>query len=190
MNDEDSKLISSVLDGSQSGFRLLVEKYQRLVYHIVSKMVPEAEHEDLCQDVFLKVYKNLSGFQQQSKLSTWIGRIAHNSCLNYLEKKKVVLYDDITSEEQTIDSVASDHSSPEESALASDLGARIRQEIDSLPVKYGTILVLYHLEDMKYDEIGTIMQLPPGTVKSHLFRARKMLKDKLLLKYNIEDISL
>ncbi len=190
MNDVDSKLISGVLGGSQSAFQQLVEKHQRLVYHIVCKMVPEAEHEDICQDVFLKVYRNLSGFQQQSKLSTWIGRIAYNTSLNYLEKKKVVLYDDIAGDGQSVDSVAAVQSSPEERTLVSDIGARVRQEIDNLPVKYGTILALYHLEDMKYDEIGTIMQLPAGTVKSYLFRARKMLKDKLLLKYNIEDICL
>ena len=190
MSDVDDTLINRVLKGSQSAFAELVKNNQKLVYHIVSKIVPEAEREDICQDVFLKVYSNLAGFQRQSKLSTWIGRIAYNRCLNYLEKKKVTLYEDISGEDQTIDSLPLAQSGPDEKAETSDIGAKVRAEIDRLPVKYGTILALFHLEDMTYEEIGQVMGLPDGTVKSYLFRARKMLREQLLARYEIEDLCL
>ncbi|RKX20690.1 MAG: RNA polymerase sigma factor [Candidatus Zixiibacteriota bacterium] len=189
VDQNEKELIERVLQGEKSAFREIVVNYQKLVNHIAYKMIPqETERDDICQDVFIKVYQNLGSFQFGSKLSTWIGRITYNRCLTYLEKKKPLLFEDFAEKNQTLDSLQSDVFDPEKILLSSDLSVRIRSEINLLPIKFKTILSLYHLEEMTYDEIGKIMKLPSGTVKSYIFRGRKMLKDRLLQKYNQEDL--
>jgi RNA polymerase sigma-70 factor (ECF subfamily) len=91
-------------------------------------------------------------------------------------------------DEYNIDSVASTDLGPDQLAQNADMSDRLRIEIDDLPVHYRTILTLYHLEDMTYGEIAEVTGLPEGTVKSHLFRGRKLLKEKLLQKYRAEDL--
>ena len=145
--------------------------------------------EDLCQDVFIKVYRNLGGFRFDSKLSTWIARIAFTTCLNYLEKKKLPLYEDSSPEGLTVDDCASvGQKDPECWTGVRQASVRVCEEIDELPVIYGTILSLFHLQDMTYAEISDILQMPDGTVKSYLFRARKMLKERLQVRYSLEEL--
>ena len=186
---DSREIIDRVLSGDREAFRGLVESCQRLVTHIVFRMVPnETEREDICQEVFLKAYRNLAGFKHNCKFSTWIGQIAYNTSLNYLDKKKLALFDDITPEEMTFDSLPADSPWPSEVSEANELSECLRTEIANLPGHYATIVTLYHIEEMTYDEIGKIMKLPDGTVKSYLFRARKMLKERLLTKYTKEDL--
>jgi RNA polymerase sigma-70 factor (ECF subfamily) len=186
---ESRKLVSRILSGDPNAFKKLVRKHQRLVGQIVFRMVPnESDREDICQDIFVRVYQNLEGFQFQSKLSTWIARITYNTCLNYLEKKRVPLFEDMSGEGETIDDCSGDDPSPYEWARSRQASVRLCEEIDRLPVVYGTIISLFHLQCMKYSEIGEILSLPEGTVKSYLFRARRMLKERMLVKYNREEL--
>jgi len=186
---DNQTLVEQVLANEPYAFEHLIKKFQRLVSHVVFRMISnEADREDICQDVFLKVYKNLSGFRQDSKLSTWIARIAYNGCLNYLEKKKVPLFDDITSEEKNFEDSASTDPGPDQITERSNISGVLRDEIDLLPVKYRTILTLFHLDEMTYDEISSVMSIPKGTVKSYLFRARQLLKEKLQSRYQTEDL--
>jgi len=181
---DTKRLITRIVSGDQHAFQTLIEKYQRLVSHIVFRMIPNAsDGKDICQDVFMKVYQNIGNFRHESKLSTWIATIAHNTCLNYLQKKKIPLFEDHTSNEITIDDVSGDQIFPDMVTESRDLSRRLHREIQELDVKYRTILTLYHLDEMSYAEIGKVMNLPPGTVKSYLFRARKQLKDRLLMQY-------
>jgi len=152
-------------------------------------MVPNiTDREDLCQDVFLKVYKNLSKFRFDSKLSTWIARIAYNGCINFLEKKKVPLYDDLDDSEQSVERFTDNEFRPDDITEGRDISSRLRGEIEKLPIKYRTIITLYHLDEMSYNEIADVMDLPEGTVKSYLFRARKLLKQRLEENYRPEDL--
>ena len=186
---ETRQLVEKILAGDGEAFKLLIERHQRLVSHIVFRMIRnEAEREDLCQDVFIRVYRNIGGFKFKSKLSTWIARIAYNACGNYLEKKNVPLYEDLTSSEKTVESCPADGLQPDEYTVKKDISSRLKKEIDKLPVQYRTILTLYHLDEMSYLEICDIMNLPEGTVKSYLFRARKLLKERLLVKYQPEEL--
>ncbi|MBD3403308.1 sigma-70 family RNA polymerase sigma factor [candidate division GN15 bacterium] len=185
----EQTLVSDILTGNPEAFRTFMERYNSLVAHVVYRLVPnEADRQDVCQDVFVKAYRNLKGFNFEAKLSTWLARIAFNTAVNHLEKRRVDLYDDVTAEHQHFEDAAVESRSPEETVAAADAADRVRREIDSLPVLYGTILALYHLEDMSYKEIGDILQLPDGTVKSYLFRARKMLKDRLTTTYSREEL--
>lgn len=190
-NSQKSKaLINNILAGQTDDFREIIKDYENLVAHIVNKMIPErAVVEDLCQDVFIKVYQNLGSFKFESKFSTWVARIAYNTTLNYLEKKKVPVFADISDDESfSPDTVKGESVTPEEFTTGRNTADLVREEIDALPPQYGVILALYHLEDMSYDEISQVTGMPSGTVKSHLFRGRKLLKESLLAKYNKEDL--
>ncbi|MBD3219211.1 MAG: sigma-70 family RNA polymerase sigma factor [candidate division Zixibacteria bacterium] len=186
---ENRTLVERIKAGDNYAFERLIQKYQKLVSHIVFRMIPnQADREDLCQDVFFKVYKNLQNFRFDSKISTWIGRIAYNGCLNYLEKKRVPLYDDLTDDTKDFEQNISADPGPDILAENKDLGDILRKEIDKLPVKYRTIITLYHLDEMSYTEIADVMGLPEGTVKSYLFRARKALKDSIESGYRDEEL--
>ena len=197
---EDRAIVHKILSGDLNAFETIVSDNQKLVAHIVFKMVHQsADREEVCQDVFIKVYKNLKSFEFNSKMSTWIARIAYNTCLNYLQKKKLPLYEDlkIGSEENENEPVSAGFSEniwggtsgPEDKMIQKQTSDHLRKEISLLPVQYRTIVTLYHLDEMSYQEIGQALNLPEGTVKSYLFRARKMLKEKLLQKFREEELA-
>jgi RNA polymerase sigma-70 factor (ECF subfamily) len=182
-------LVDKILAGDKGSFRILIEKYQRLVFHIVFRMVPgDADREDLCQEIFLKVYQHLPNFRFDSKLSTWIARVAHNNCLNFLEKKKLPLYDDLIDENDTREPEATGAVMPDERLANIEISGILQKEIERLPATYKTIVTLFHLEEMTYAEIADIMKMPEGTVKSYLFRGRRVLKERLSLSYRREDL--
>jgi RNA polymerase sigma factor (sigma-70 family) len=185
----EKDLLHKITEGDTEAFQVLIEQYQRLVAHIVFRMVMNsADRQDLCQDIFLKIYENLNQFQFHSKLSTWIARIAYHLCLNYLKKKKVPLFEDQFPSTMTMDSLAAESSAPDQALQSLDLYDRMSVEIQKIPVQYRTILTLYHLDEMSYAEIAKVMDLPEGTVKNYLFRARRFLKHNLLLKYQKEEL--
>ncbi len=203
--ENEQFIINEIIAGDLNAFRRLIELYQRLVVHIIYRMLPnEADREELVQEVFLKIYDNLSSFQFQSKLSTWIARIAYNSCINHLKKKKVPLYEDLMGSNNTgigqsrtdgpehisIQDYADHSRQPDEFIMNKEMQMVLNDEIENLPVQYRTILTLYHLDELSYREVQEITGLPEGTVKNYLFRARKMLKEKLLAKYKLEEFSL
>lgn len=187
--DQSLPLVDAVLAGNKTAYRQLIEMHRRLVEVIVSRMIAnEEDRRDLAQEVFVKVYERLGQFQRNSKFSTWISRVTINTCLNHLEKKRTPLYEDEVSNESTVDDCEIETESPHEFAEDRNLAVRLSEEIDRLPVVQGTILSLYHLQDMSYSEISGLMKLPEGTVKSYLHRARNLLKRRLSDKYSPEDL--
>jgi len=107
-----------------------------------------------------------------------------------LEKKKIPFLDDCLREEKTLDSFPAQGVLPDEYAEKNDVSRRLRKEIDKMPIHFRMILTLYHLDNLSYNHITEIMQMPQGTVKSYLFRARKLLKQRLMAKYQPEDLCL
>lgn len=169
---DDEHLVSCALKGDLQAFEQLVKQYERLVFHIVGKVVEQREDiEDICQDVFVSIYKKLGTYNHQAKLSTWIGTIAYRAALNHKRKRKHSLLD------QQIEST--NYTNPETDLLKKERSAFLREQIEKLPAQQQLILTLYHLEEMSYEEIGKITNLPEGTVKSYLFRARKQLKEEV-----------
>jgi RNA polymerase sigma factor (sigma-70 family) len=188
---DTKKLIERIQAGDSAAFQSLVEDYQRLVGHIVFRMVSiKEEREDICQDVFLKIYQNLSEFRSESKLSTWIARIAYNACLNHLEKRKLVPLEELSPTDQSVESILEKSKRPDEITGEKEMSILLEKEINRMPVTFRTILTLYHLDEMSYAQIADVMGLPEGTVKSYLFRARKLLKERLKAKYQPEDLCL
>lgn len=190
-NLTDQHLVKQVLDGDTSAFGTIIKKTEGLVAQIVFKMINNSEdRKDIAQDIYLKTFKKLSGFKFQSKLSTWIGQIAYNTCLNYLEKKKLIILPKTESEGEALSSETTNTSNNETENLIfqKDLSEILISEIDILPPLYKTLITLYHNEELSYEEIAQITELPEGTVKSYLFRARKSLRESLLRKYKKEEL--
>jgi len=172
---DDRSLVRRIQDGDMHAFRHLIRQHERLVVHMVRRVVNnDAECEEICQDVFLKVYNSLGTFAFQSKLSTWIATIAYRHALNHLRSRNMKL-EDLPGDDSA--SVFVDLETPESVTIDADLTAQIRTLINRLPLQYRTIINFYHLEEMSYSEIGAIMELPEGSVKSYLFRARALLKE-------------
>ncbi len=195
----ERELVQQILDGDREAFLAFIDRYERLVKHVVFRIVDdERDREELCQDVFMRAYRYLDGFRFESKLSTWLARIARNTCLNHLEKKEVPLYADHapSPDDESPDARAALNriEDPDEdvAAAASDREQRavVRDGISALPEHYRTALTLYHLEGMSVSQISDVMNNPEGTVKSHLYRGRDKLKDWLLDRYSQEELTL
>ena len=193
-NPADKHLVDRVLRGDTRAFRIIIKNTENLVAQIVFKFIPVVEdRKDLAQDIYMKAFHNLAGFKFQSKLSTWIAQIAYNSCLSWIEKKKLVLSGNLHEDEEmyeTTDARVYNHSSVENNSenklFKKELSVILRKEIQGLPAIYQTLITLFHQESMTYEELSQITGLSEGTVKSSLFRARKMLKENLLSKYQKE----
>jgi RNA polymerase sigma factor (sigma-70 family) len=192
----DQELVSRALGGDRYAFSVIIKNTEGLVAQLIFKMIQvPADRKDLAQDVYLKVYKNLPGFKFKSKLSTWIGQITYNTCLHYLEKKKVMLIDaqENDGQQQTLERLQQkdaghDDNQVERLFSAKELAVILNAEMDKLSPVYKTLLSLYHQEEMSYAEICEISNLPEGTVKNYLFRARQALKQNLLINYKREDL--
>lgn len=191
----DRKLVKKVLEGNSNAFEAIVVNTKGLVVQIIYKMIKNQEdREDLAQEVYLKVYDKIESFKFNSKLSTWIGTITYNTCLNFLEKKKIsilnIVDEDGSESWDLIDKKVLDNSNSQvESYLfRKEKNQIITSEIENLPPLYKTLITLYHNQELSYKEIGEITNLPEGTLKNYLYRARKQLKNNLLYKYKREDL--
>lgn len=174
----DHELVSRIARGDKQAFRLLIKQNERLVAHMVARLIDRDEdREELCQDVFLRVYEKIKEFNFQSKLSTWIATIAYRSGINHLRKKKIQLSDIPEEESFTSHFISSDN--PHESLEDNETEVMTLKLIEQLPPHYKTILTLYHVDHMTYGEIGEVTGMPEGTVKNYLFRARHLLKEKV-----------
>lgn len=175
---DDQALVSRIVSGDIQAFRLLIRQHERLVAHMIGRLVrnPE-EREELCQDVFLKVHEHLPEFNFQSRLSTWIATIAYRHAINFMRKRKMLLTD--IPEEDSISGYFVEEATPETMASEQDLDRVVLSLVDTLPAQYKVVLTLYHVDGMSYPEIGEITGMPEGTVKSYLFRARNLLKEKV-----------
>lgn len=194
---KDQELVKRLLDEDADAFELLVKNTEGLVAHIVFKMVAIAEdRKDLVQDIYFSAYKHIKTFKFQSKLTTWIGSIAYNTCYNYLQKKKVLLIEEKQDEEmeehgiETLANRMAEESGNEvlNKIFRAELRAILNTGIRQLPPLYATLITLYHYQELSYQEISQITNLPEGTLKSYLFRARKQIKDYVLLNYIKEDL--
>jgi RNA polymerase sigma-70 factor (ECF subfamily) len=193
----DKELIEQVLARDRHAFGKIIKNTEALVAMIVFKMIANSgDRKDLVQDIYLKAFHGLPSFRFKSKLSTWIGQIAYHTCLHYLEKKKLLLLDQMSnkeeSTEQTLEQLSnrnlnSSGNEVETRLIRKELNNILEKEIDKLPPVYRTLLSLYR-EELSNEEMVQITGLPEGTIKSYLFRARKTLKENILTNYKKEDL--
>lgn len=176
---DDASLVSASKQGDQEAFALLVQRHQRRVFNLVFGMVQQYEEaSEITQETFLAAWQGLPSFRGEARFSTWLHRIAYNCALKQLEQRKrdKVLQSAMQAEQlienrnpERADAVMETHA---RQALIQDLLAR-------LPEKYRVVLVLRHLQEMTYEEMAEILTMPIGTIKTHLFRARHLLKERL-----------
>jgi RNA polymerase sigma factor (sigma-70 family) len=178
----DRYIVGKVLKGDKNAFAEIIDLSSRIVAQITFKMVAGPEdRKDLVQEIYLKTWKNLEGFRFQSRLTTWIARIAYHTCINYLESKQIKITIDITD-------ITEDVVREQQPVYRKDLKVILEKEIAALPIMDKTLITLYHQEELSYEEMAQVTGMPVGTVKSYLFRARKALKERLLVKYKKEEL--
>lgn len=179
--EEDFKIVKCILDGDKSKYKILEKKYKKIVAVLIRKMVKnEDDVKDLTQETFIKAYNALASFQFGFSFSAWIYRIASNNCIDFLRKKRFPTI--------SIDQPLSNDADDDRTFEIEDKGNRpdldmIKEEkinllntaIQALPDNYREIIKLRHEEELDYNEISLKLNLPLGTVKAHLFRARKLL---------------
>jgi len=174
MNDYD--LVLACVEGDKDAFGELLGRYKNLVYSVVLRMVSDREEaNDLAQEVFIKLYRNLEKYQPEYRFSTWTIRVATNHVIDYRRKKR----QDTVSFEDAGD-VADYADTPEAAYIAKEQSRMLRDLIDGLPDMYKVPIVLYHQQGLSYQEISEITDEPLSKVKNRIFRGRKMLKESLI----------
>ena len=169
----DVDLIRDVLAGRVERFEVLVRRYQRLVATAALRMgTPRNEVEDVTSEVFYKVYKSLGRYRPEHALSTWLYRITINAAL---DRKRRTRHE--SRMEELSPTLADGRPSLESQASDLERSRLLQEALERIPGHYRSPLVLAHLEGMPLEEIARVLDLPEGTVKSRLFRARAMLKD-------------
>lgn len=171
----DVALIKAVTGGDQRAFEQLVVRYQDSVARFIWRLVPSGEdREEVCQDVFIKVYLNLHKFNFNSKFSTWLYSIAYRTAVSAGRKKQYQFdeLEDLPDEGRGAQAMVEDVENEELSQL-------LASEIARLDVDERAIVTLFHIQECGIEEIAGIVGRPPGTIKSILFRVRRRLKDRL-----------
>ena len=170
---EDQALIDATLAGRPEAFEELVMRYERAVYNLAVRTLHDpTEAQDAAQEAFFKAYRALRSFRPGAKFSTWIFTICYRACCDRLAKRKRFSGDELPDR-------ADPSAGPEALAERDDEAVRVRAAIDALPEKYRMVVTLYHLQGKQYEEIATVLNLPLGTVKTHLFRAKEHLRKAL-----------
>jgi len=176
----DVELIAKAISGREDGFEELVRRYQRPITNYVFRMLNDYDASlDVTQEVFIKVYHSLSRYSSEYKFSTWLYRIAHNAAIDYIRRR--------SPNQQSIETenkdgayqlqIESPNPTPEQERERSEWRTEIEAVVKCLPAVYRELILLRHAQDLSYDEIAEITNLPLGTVKNRLFRAREMMRE-------------
>jgi len=184
--DADRALVEAVLANRAGAFEQLVRDYQGLCWHVIQRMVRHPEDtRELCQEAFLRVHRYLHQYRFDSPLKSWIGQVAYSVAKRHLERKRIALADmhvgggmDEDDGPSLLDNLGDGVDLQDTHAQADD-ERELHAAIERLPPLQRTILTLYHLEELSIGEIATITGLAEGTIKSHLFRSRKTLREFL-----------
>ncbi len=173
VSDDDATSIAATLEGRSEAFGTLVERYDRAVYNLCLRTLRDAEEaKDATQEAFFKAFRALRTFRPGAKFSTWIFSIAYHACCDRLQRRKRFA-------DAELPDRADAGPGPDAIAERHDEARALRAAIDGLPEKYRAVITLYHLQGRQYDEIAEVLGLPMGTVKTHLFRAKDLLRRRL-----------
>ena len=183
--DSDEQLVESALAGNREAFQVLVRRHQRpLVNHIYRHIGKRDLAVDLAQEVFLKVYLSLSSFDPNYRFTTWLYRIASNCAIDHLRKRQPqtcsLSADGQNGQSEGRDrDLAGNDPTPHEMLRLRELQVRLEAAVQKLPPDYRQLILLRHRQHCRYDEIARIAQIPLGTVKNRIFRAREILRNEL-----------
>ncbi len=179
--DIDRVLVQAVLANRPGAFEQLVRDYQGLCWHVIQRMVRHPEDtRELCQEAFLRVHRYLHQYRFDSPLKSWIGQVAYSVACRHLERKRIPLAEAGADADglSLLDNIGDGHDLQAVHAQGED-ERELHAAIEALPPVQRTVLTLYHLEELPIAEIATITGMAEGTIKSHLFRSRKHLREIL-----------
>lgn len=190
--EEEYAVIRRVCAGDADAFEALVTAYQKQVYNLALRTVgSEEDAADMTQEAFLRAYRSLGSFRGDSKFSVWLYRLTTNICIDFLRsrgRRPTVSLTTVDEDDEPQEmEVADDRFDPVQSLERAELRRAVQRGLNALPEDYRRILMLRELSGMSYAEIGQVLRLEEGTVKSRLFRARKKLCDFLLQDGNLPD---
>jgi RNA polymerase sigma-70 factor (ECF subfamily) len=172
MSFDEIKLIDEVKGGNSNAFRLLVDCYKDLVFSVCVQLLKDKMlAEELAQDTFLKAYRNISSYRGESKFSTWLYKIAYNSCLSELRKNKIPIVD------LEIINYGQSENNGEKLLMESERDNQIKRMLSQLKKEEGLFIQLFYLQEMSIKEIALICDASESNVKVKLHRAKKKLKD-------------
>jgi len=183
MSDTDREIIQRVLDGDIRSFGILVDKHKAKAMTLAMRILKNREDaEEALQDAFVRLYHALSSFEWKSSFSTWLYRIVYNTCMTAAGKRngKHHLSLDIVDEDGPRVEVESDELQPDMRMESNEFSKIVYEEVEKLPLAYGSTFTLFTIQDMSYEEIVHVTGLPLGTVKARLFRARTMLREAIV----------
>jgi len=172
-DDEDRVVTAQIISGQKELFRLLIKKHERAVYGMGMSFFHNVEDaSDFTQEVFLKVFSNLSRFEGRSRFSTWLYKIAYNTAVNSVTRMKE--YKSLTEDE-----LECDNDTPEREFFRNLARDTVFETVKELPERFRVCIDLFFFYDRSYEEIEVITGYPVNTIKSHVFRAKKILREKL-----------
>jgi RNA polymerase sigma-70 factor (ECF subfamily) len=172
-SSSDQELVKRCLKGEIKAFEILVNRYQKSIFNIVLRITRDYdEAEDITQNVFIKIYENLSNFKMNFQFSSWIYRIAVNESLNSLKVRKVY--------EPLNNTATPSFESSQNREDSNKLQFKLQRAIAALDPSYRVVIILKHFQECSYKAIATILELPEKTVKSRLYTARQLLRDALV----------
>lgn len=178
---EDYEYVKKAIEGDQKAYTFLMERYQNSIYHMMLRMIGTKEDaDDLTQEAFGKAFNKLSSYAPRYAFSTWLFKIASNNCIDHIRKKRLVLLSiDETIEDETGQSFSNNLKSnsldPEQKFIQEQRVKLIRNLMGQLSEKYRLMIELRFFEELSYEEIAEELDLPLGTVKAQLFRAKEIL---------------
>ena len=179
---KDFALMKRIQGGDMVAFNDMVNNYKDRLMNVIGRMLSSQEEaEDIVQETFIRVYQHRQSFDFKHCFSTWIYTIALNLARNELRRRKRFKFQDI------FDMQGKESEIAVEMKLPSQYGPVLEREIKALPEKYKTALILRDIQEMSYEEVAQIMQVPLGTVKSRVNRARAILREKLMPKVEEQD---
>ncbi len=175
MKESDVNLVARARQGDEAAFEQLVRRHQRYVFNVAYRVLGDyAEAEDMTQEAFVRAWRGLPGFKGQAQFTTWLYRIVHNLCLNRLPR----LRRELLQTEPLEEVLASPAPSLPDHFEAQEQAAFLRAELARLPEKYRLVLTLRYLQHLSYAEIAAALNVPMGTVKTHIHRARRLLMER------------
>lgn len=190
MDIADADLVRQTLKGDLKSYDCLVRRYQRQVYNLVYRMVASADDAgDLVQETFIRAYGALESFRQDASFLTWLYKIASNLSIDLMRSRRAKGALSLDTELEEGREPASDdrQTSPETAVVRGAVSGAVQKAVMNLPAKYRIVVVMRHLQGMSIEEIAGQLEMPSGTVKTHLFRAREMLRDRLSDVLEMED---
>jgi RNA polymerase sigma-70 factor (ECF subfamily) len=181
----DEAVVAAALSGAPEACEEIVRRFERPIFSLIVRMVRDQGHaEDLTQDTFLKMFRALGRYDPTLRFSSWLFRIAHNTAIDFLRKRRLLVVEPIEDSDgdqhDPLDTLPDpDAISPERAAVRSELTVAVEQALDRLRPDYRAVLVLRYQEGLEYQEIADVLQTPLGTVKTFLHRARRLLAHEL-----------